>query len=81
MDQKKNKPVEKLSSLNISLCSSCVYKHLSAATCSVFPFGIPFEILAGYADHRKPYEGDLGVQYKPAAVLIPEPGLNVLRQK
>lgn len=31
--------------------------------CSAFPDGVPSKILKGRSDHRKPVEGDHGVQF------------------
>ena len=48
----------------ISLCASCTHKRPEGAACKAFPLGIPWAILAGEADHRKPYKGDHGIQDK-----------------
>jgi hypothetical protein len=37
------------------------------SSCDAFPSGIPIEIQAGQVDHRKPYPGDNGMRYAPAA--------------
>jgi hypothetical protein len=34
--------------------------------CEAFPYGIPFAIRAGVVDHRKPVDGDRGIQFEPA---------------
>lgn len=44
-------------------CVSCVRKR-GALTCDAFPSGIPDSILVFGADHRKPVEGDHGLQFK-----------------
>lgn len=36
-------------------------------TCAAFPRGIPEPILLGEADHRRPYPGDHGIRFTPAA--------------
>ena len=33
-------------------------------TCKAFPGGIPDEILHGLNDHKKPFKGDNGIQFK-----------------
>ena len=33
-------------------------------TCKAFPDGIPDEILHGLNDHKKPFKGDNGIQFK-----------------
>ena len=33
--------------------------------CAAFPAGIPFSIIAGVADHRKPHKGDNGIRFEP----------------
>lgn len=47
------------------MCVDC--KHLRrwgvGRKCTAFPGGIPDEIWSGIVTHRKPYQGDGGVQY------------------
>lgn len=50
----------------VSQCVHCTHKHKSGATCRAFPDGIPMKILLNEHDHRKPFEGDNGVQFEPA---------------
>lgn len=47
-------------------CWTCVRKHTTGATCDAFPLGIPQDILTGANQHRKPFPGDNGLQYKKA---------------
>lgn len=42
-----------------SLCESCK-RRTGLDACTAFPGGIPVDILASMADHRKPYPGDYG---------------------
>ena len=46
-----------------------------ANTCAAFPDGIPEEIELGGFDHRKPFEGDMGIRFelKPGAEMDWEP--------
>lgn len=58
-----------------SMCARCV--HLDGTTkvspiggkfaykCTAFPGGIPRKISDGRFDHRSPFEGDQGIQFKP----------------
>lgn len=51
-------------------CLECAHKLLrkrgdKALKCDAFKDGIPFAIIAGEHDHRKPYKGDNGIRYEP----------------
>lgn len=51
-------------------CFECVHfrgRDESGPTCGAFPDGIPREIYFGGVDHRRPYPGDGGVRWEPAA--------------
>lgn len=52
----------------VALCNDC--KHRSPLwpdeiTCTAFPDGIPDEVLFCDLDHRKPIDGDHGIQFEP----------------
>ena len=53
----------------LGICWKCAHKRLGFASCEAFPRGIPKTILIGEFDHRKPFEGDNGIQFEP----LPEP--------
>lgn len=44
-------------------CGKCNH-YLLEYKCTAFPDGIPQDILDGKDDHRKPYPGDRGIQFK-----------------
>ena len=45
-------------------CGNCQRKFPGKPGCKAF-VRIPFEILMGKADHRKPYPGDNGIRFEP----------------
>lgn len=54
----------------IELCNDCKHRSKnwdteSIPTCDAFPDGIPEEVLLCDIDHRKPVEGDHGIQFEP----------------
>ena len=48
----------------IPICVRCKHLHPDW-TCDAFPDGIPREIKLDEVDHRKPIEGDHGIQFEP----------------
>ena len=52
----------------VGICHLCA-RRWGPLTCQAYPGGIPWEILAGTVDHRKPYEGDHGLQFVPRGLL------------
>ncbi|MBW3609496.1 MAG: hypothetical protein KY463_14365 [Actinobacteria bacterium] len=51
------------------ICHLCRHRDRNPGVgmrCSAFPYGIPFAIRAGFVDHRKPIDGDRGIQFEPA---------------
>lgn len=50
------------------ICHLCRHRDRNPGVgmrCAAFPYAIPFGIRAGVIDHRKPYEGDRGIQFEP----------------
>ena len=45
-------------------CTSCAHFDATSWKCKAFPNGIPYEIVSGQHDHRKPFPGDGGVLYE-----------------
>ena len=48
----------------INSCRDCEW-YLMAKKCLAFPKGIPDAIWTGKNDHKKPYNGDHDIQFKP----------------
>lgn len=60
-------------------CLLCKHRPrgVSQDVCRAYPAGIPREILANYADHRKPQEGDSGLSEDPSVHVLFEPAPGV----
>ena len=56
--------IEESEDLLFSQCIRCK-NYRRDGTCKAFPEGIPEEILLNKKDHRKPIEGDNGIQFDP----------------
>lgn len=56
-----------MTSIAPPICAVCSHRigSLLDPKCAAFPAGIPRPILMSEADHRKPFEGDLGIQFSP----------------
>jgi len=46
-------------------CPTCLW-YIGDLRCDAFPRGIPGDISHGKVDHRVPYPGDKGHQWRPA---------------
>jgi hypothetical protein len=52
--------------VTITPCATCARRNQrKSLICEAFPFGIPRVILLGENQHREPFPGDNGLQYKP----------------
>lgn len=49
------------------ICDKCKHVFEDGNSCKAFPKEIPLSILIGEFDHRKPYEGDKGIQFEATA--------------
>lgn len=46
-------------------CATCIHRSkILSGSCLAFPEGIPMEILTGKNDHKKPFDGDNGIQFE-----------------
>lgn len=52
------------SRLPAEYCGFCTHYNNAERRCSAFPNGIPVAIYNAEADHRKPFEGDGGIQFE-----------------
>ena len=62
-------PIEKKPLPTGGICHLCRHRHPNPGVgmrCEAFPYGIPFAIRMGVVDHRKPVDGDRGIQFEPA---------------
>jgi hypothetical protein len=46
-------------------CAHFDFDSVDRMRCRAFPRGIPAEILENKIDHRHPFPGDKGIQYRP----------------
>lgn len=49
----------------IKLCNDCKHIWPHEIKCAAYPDGIPDDILFCRLDHRKPIDGDRGIQFEP----------------
>ncbi|MFN8634624.1 MAG: hypothetical protein U0893_12270 [Chloroflexota bacterium] len=58
-----------MTSLVMPICMFCVHYDRASQgyghKCAAFPEGIPEAIIESEADHRRPIEGDQGIQFTP----------------
>ena len=54
------------------VCRNLGYFRDGRFTCVAFPRGIPEPIMAGRADHRRPYAGDGGIRFEADPDAMPE---------
>ena len=44
-------------------CISCIHCRMGGQ-CDAYPDKIPYEIISGQVDHKKPYKGDNGITFE-----------------
>jgi len=45
------------------ICLDCIH-YTGGLKCKAYPDGIPEAIILSKVDHKKPYEGDHGIQFE-----------------
>jgi hypothetical protein len=56
-----------MTSVSSPICGGCknLIGDLRDPRCRAFEKGVPWEILLSQVDHRKPFPGDLSIQFEP----------------
>jgi len=44
-------------------CISCIHYRMGSK-CDAYPDKIPYEIISGQVDHKRPYKNDNGITFK-----------------
>ena len=45
-------------------CLDCIHLYDNLLSCKAFPDGIPEKIISGGWDHKKAYDGDMGIRFE-----------------